>query len=60
MCLTKIATRKPQVTNAATKKKEYWNKWRQNRSYQLFELAEAVLIGANLGQLSKSAYKNPL
>lgn len=42
------------------KKKEYWNKWRQDRSYQLFELAEAVLIGANLGQLSKSAYKNPL
>lgn len=55
MCLTKSATRKPQVTTAATTKKEYWNKWRQNRSYQLFELAEAKsLIDANIGQLSKS------
>lgn len=54
MCLTKTATRKPQVLPLLQQKKEYWNKWTQDRSYQLFESGEAVLIGANLGQLSKS------
>lgn len=54
MCLTKITTRKQEVSTAVTKKKN-WNKWKQDRSYRLFELGEVKsLRGPNLGQLSKS------